>query len=189
MDWLDALLPALGFVLALVAVIARDSLGVAVNDDFLEELLALGAIALALGPVLLRRKLFGAPKLPEPRQGPLWSLLSILGILTVMAGVGCMLMSPAFLSTALQARPDFAQQVRSERSAYDPRVTGVPDPLAIEHAARATRSEPQEVAFRQTRWEERRAEARGTALLIALVALLPTCCGTLCLRPRYPPRA
>lgn len=88
-DWLDALLFALGFVLALVAVIALQSLGVAVNDDSEEEVLATGAIALSLGPILLRRKLFGAPNLPEPRQGPLWSLLSITGILMIMAGVGC----------------------------------------------------------------------------------------------------
>ncbi|MFK8004160.1 MAG: hypothetical protein AB8H86_31635 [Polyangiales bacterium] len=92
-DHIDAILFALGFVA-----------GIALGSAF--DLSPEVGAALALVPSTVRRKVFGAPRLPPPRSGALWSLASIFGLFSVIAGVGLFWASSVALSRMLESTTD-----------------------------------------------------------------------------------
>ena len=73
-DHIDALLFAAGFVASIVVCATFD-----LPSEF--------AAGSALLPSAIRRRIFGAPKLPPPRTGAFWSLASILGLFAILIGV------------------------------------------------------------------------------------------------------
>jgi hypothetical protein len=83
-DWKDLVLFAAGYVVVVIGLTAFDEL---IGDPPLgvtRGVLALGV----LGPIALRRLIFGWPALPAPKEGFGWSLLSMLGILVALFGMG-----------------------------------------------------------------------------------------------------
>lgn len=83
-DWKDLLLFAAGFVLVITLLTVWAELAGEPPRWATKVLLAVGIAA----PVALRRLVFGWPALPPPKETALWSLLSMLGILVALVGMG-----------------------------------------------------------------------------------------------------
>lgn len=89
-DHIDAVLFALGFVG-----------GTAASTVF--DLPAKLGLVAAFAPSAIRRAIFGAPSLPPPRTGALWSLASIVGLFAIIGGVGLLWASSVSLGRMLDA--------------------------------------------------------------------------------------
>ncbi len=83
-DWKDLVLFAAGFV----AVIAGLTAWSEIAGDPGKAVTKVVFITLILGPLGVRRLIFGWPALPPPKEGMHWSLLSMLGILIAIFGMG-----------------------------------------------------------------------------------------------------
>ncbi len=75
LDWKDALLFGFGFAGAIAG---------ATMFDVLSHF----AVTVALAPSVVRRLIFGPVTPPRTRRGVLWSLVSMAGLLLVLAGAG-----------------------------------------------------------------------------------------------------
>ena len=83
-DWKDLLLFAAGFVLVVAGLTAWSEL----VGDPPRWVTKVGIVIGVAAPLALRRLVFGWPALPAPREGSLWSLLSMLGIFIALIGMG-----------------------------------------------------------------------------------------------------
>ena len=108
LDWLDAILFSVGFAgtVALATTLKMNGVAAPVVS-FLSEG---GTIALCVGLLVLRRVLFGAPQLPEPKTGFLWSLVSVLGLFLTLAGAGALFFSARFIADSFSKAPDFQKK-------------------------------------------------------------------------------
>ena len=108
LDWFDAVLFAFGFALAAVLAVVLDSFG---WDSTSEVAVECSMLVFVAGPLFLRRKFFGAPNVGELKDGALWSLLSMVGLLLILFGTGLFGLSVLGLPSVL-VPPDFEAQVR-----------------------------------------------------------------------------
>lgn len=83
-DWKDLVLFAVGFVAVIAGLSAWSWLSGGPHKVVTGGLFLSGVI----GPMFLRRLIFGWPALPPPKPGVHWSLLSMLGILFALFGMG-----------------------------------------------------------------------------------------------------
>jgi hypothetical protein len=79
-DWIDSVLGMVGFMSWLVFVVVALKLEL-VNPLFLDQSLDIGTLVCIFTFIYLWRKIFGRPKLPPPRMGAYWSLVTVIGML------------------------------------------------------------------------------------------------------------
>lgn len=83
LDWKDLLLFASGFVLVISGLTAWAELVGEPPARVTKGVILVGVAA----PLALRRVVFGWPALPPPREGFVWSLLSMIGIFLALFGM------------------------------------------------------------------------------------------------------
>lgn len=83
MDWKDLLLFAAAFGIVVVGLTAWAEVA-GEPPRWMTKVVIVGGLAT---PLALRRFIFGWPALPPPKEGALWSLVSMLGILAALFGV------------------------------------------------------------------------------------------------------
>lgn len=111
LDWLDAILVSLGFVLWItIGFFLSKAFGV--SPEALSPLHGFGILIFVVLPPVGRRLIWGAPNLPEPKDGLFWSLLSMFGLLLSIAGMACFVFSVRWFVESFQSAPDFLKQSR-----------------------------------------------------------------------------
>lgn len=191
-DWLDGLLFSLGFVLVIgVATTLGRAAGIDVNRGA-------GRLVLALvfAPLGLRRVLFGAPVLPEPRPGALGSLLSIVGLLASLFGAGALALGGWGLVGVVETPPDFVGQAATyrtearDRFRFEVRLSNETPAQRAEREAHAAQEEVAAVrrhaADLEQEWQRARAERLQKSTWLALVGAALSGFGSLLLWLRYP---
>lgn len=193
-DWIDALLFAFGFAASIALAV--------VLENALQIRLARGALVLAFAPIVVRRLALGAPPPREVRSGPLWSLLSIAGLLTIFAGTAALAMSGA--AAFDRGAPDFEAEARASYVRADAEIGalgavsfGLADPRetaaaraereareASERAARREADIQRAAAEARAEWEEHRAQRTATAWKLAAAGLALATLGALLVRAR-----
>ena len=109
-DWKDGFLVALGFaILVLLLMFLNGPLGLDLGKG-LVRVLVLPAI---LGPLFVRRALFGQPQLGNIRNGILFRLLSIVGLVLIFLGFGAGALTMVSISRALDPKPNFEAEERA----------------------------------------------------------------------------
>lgn len=96
-DWIDLILFAFGFVTTIGLAIAVREVGVSVGSGAIGT----SALGLSFAPIAIRRAIFGAPMLPPPKTGALWSACSIVSGVSVLLGVGILALSVIPVGRAL----------------------------------------------------------------------------------------
>lgn len=188
-DWKDGLLFTGGFVLTVAGASALHDLG---GVDLGRKEIQAGLTVLAFGPLVVRRVLFGAPQLPEPRKGIVWSLVSMLGLLAMVFGIGVLALSTFPLARAFGATPDFEADARAEESAATISVTRVgetPEEQRERQELEARDREAQRsaaAARARALWTTQRDGARMTLANMLSAGLALVAFGTFCTWARYP---
>ena len=198
MDWLDGLLIALFF-----------GGGIALSS-FFPNWSAL-AIDISTGGVffapVLRRFVLGPPQLPPPREGVLWRIISILGLLMIFFSLPVFIASGMRFKESLEPMPDVRIEIQTRNAQLNSDLkdinslldavvvpVGTPqeeiDRLQAEKKAAREQQErervEEEVARAQTEFIRRQKESYNTGLETLLVGLLICGFGSLLLRIRYP---
>ncbi len=195
LDWIDALLFAFGFAGA----IALSTL----LDRLYGLRLTRATLAIAFVPIGIRRLLFGPPTTPEPRKGVLWSMLSIVGLLVVFAGIASLVLASA--AAFDKGPPDFEAEARAIHSSADAKLGAlaeisfeVVDPNETSQAREArlvrqreARAAEREASIRKMaeesrgRWEEHRRSRIATAWRLVGAGFGLVLLGALMMRARH----
>lgn len=101
MDWIDGLLGAGGFLFGVGLVVAGKSAGLPLEGKIGGSV----AAALALAPIALRRVIFGRPHLAPPREGAVWSLVSIASLFATLFGLPMILFGGLMLTVSFRHQP------------------------------------------------------------------------------------
>ena len=183
---------ALGFVgVIAIATVLESAFGLRLGRGGIK----VAVLALGFGPAAARRLIFGAPKLPPPRTGALWSLVSIVGLLCLIAGVGGFAIGAVTISGAFEQAPDFVAQARTSFGASELSYAHVIDPTETPAAEAARRervaaNNAREIADAASdarrQWEARQSSNRRTSLVLASLGLLATLAGAFLTWLRYP---
>ena len=189
-DWIDSLLLAGGMILAVtLAVTVKHFVP---NEWLWSHRPAAGGqftFVLAVLPLVARRKIWGQPQLPMPKQGALWALASIVSLLITFAGVTSIAFGGFALSDYVEAKEDTAVQ-DTENAHVEIVGDGVDADTARRQAADLelmlieSRKEAQQDAHRA--FESHRARAAETAALAIAVGALLAIVGASIERGRYP---
>ncbi len=187
LDWKDAVLFALGFAVAVgVLVFLSTQYGMTLEN----RLLRIAMLLLCFGPLAARRAWFGQPTRATPKEGLLWSVVSILALLLIFGGVGSLGLSLVPLSRLLESPPDFeadappaiAPTSNFDYEILDPNETPEARDARLAREAReaqvVTRDDKPDVSARSN-WEAQRARARTNALLMLALGLGLIAVGTL----------
>lgn len=83
-DWKDLLLVAAGWQVIIAVLSALPPLTGRSGKSAVQLAVLVGVVA----PLVARRWIFGVPALGEPKTGIGWSMLSMLGILAALGGMG-----------------------------------------------------------------------------------------------------
>lgn len=192
-DWKDSLLFGFGFVTAIGLLFG---VSLYLDVEIGRALTKAAVVGLGFGPLALRRAIFGAPELPEPRPGALASLMSMIGLFATLLGTACAVTGGVSFAATLRAAPDFEAEVRkAEASAprieitvhgEDPAVSAERDRKRVEDDAAFRR---EQVADERRRWEETRAAGRERDLQLFAFGLGLIAVGTFAAWARYPRQA
>ena len=107
MDWIDGVLIAVSFGIYIV---------LDVQLSFSQELSSYGSISsIFVGPVV-RRIILGSPNLPEPKNGAIWRLSSIFGLLTVFFSMGMFFLSGVAIQQSKDPMPNFRSEVEQRHA-------------------------------------------------------------------------
>lgn len=191
-DWKDGLLVCGGFLLGIAALfMLRTTFDVDVEgDDGIVELVGLLALG---GPVAARRAIFGVPELPEPRSGPLASLLSIVGLLATLFGMLALAAGGLSLTRWLERPPAFELEARGRLEAAHEavafKIDGAPVASTDEDRQAFEASVKEIVARDEEEWASRRQHHGRTALTLLGTGLLLVVLGSLATWARYRPSA
>ncbi len=189
-DWKDGLLLCTGFVGCIGVLLGlKEAFGVSADEGLVE---LVGLVTMA-GPVVLRRLIFGAPELPEPRRGALPTLLSIVGLLASLFGLLAFGGGALHLMSSLREAPDFERETRAAlqqaHETFAVRFPGQPEEDEATTAARLDADAKASAALQQAAWQQSQAEQRSTSLAVAGVGLLLVALGALATWARYRPVA
>ncbi|MCB9538498.1 MAG: hypothetical protein H6704_19790 [Myxococcales bacterium] len=177
LDWKDALLFGFGFAGAIAA---------ATLFPEAHEPLSHFAVAIALVPSLVRRRLFGPVIPPRTRRGALWSMVSMLGLLLVLAGAGGLTIA------ALRGDPREAPDFEADARAMQARIDADLAPLAALTGDTPTDAEREagirrRAADARAAWAAERDRHRAKSLRIAGGAFGLLLAGALLVRLRQQP--
>ena len=145
---------------------------------------------LAFAPVIARRALFGAPDRGFMRTGALWSLLGIVGLLTLLLGAGATSVGIWGLGKiATTTEPDWASEIRAEHE-HAIKVTLVlpgesPEARAEREKVADEAAVAEEVPRRHAEWVRQQSHAKSIAWSIAAVGLASMALGALLDRVRF----
>ena len=116
MDWIDGILIALGF-----------SVGIELGYLFPPLLSIASEISLvaAFGAPTLRRAVFGAPTPGTPKEGPIWRLCSIFGLLIIFLSVPFFWIGSIAIQQSKEPMPDFRSEVLQEEAEWSARFQEV----------------------------------------------------------------
>lgn len=177
LDWKDALLFGFGFAGAIAG---------ATMFDVAHDLLSHFAVTVALAPSVVRRLVFGPVTPPRTRRGLLWSLVSMAGLLLVLAGAGGLFV--AALRPTSAAAPDFEAEARALQDRIDADLAPL---AALTGDSRTPAEREAEIRRRadeaRTEWASDRAAQRSKSLRIAGFALGLLLAGALLVRARQLP--
>ena len=116
MDWIDGVLVAASFGIYI---------GLDMQFSFSHEVgRYAGTSSIFLGPAI-RRLLFGAPNLPEPKTGAIWRLASIFGLLTIFFSMGMFALSGLAIQQSKEPMPDFRQDVEQRHAELQSDLTSI----------------------------------------------------------------
>ena len=107
MDWIDGVLIAASFGLYIL---------LDIQFSFPQELgRYAGTSSIFWGPAI-RRIVFGPPNLPEPKNGAIWRLSSIFGLLTVFFSMGMFFLSGVAIQQSKDPMPNFRSEVEQRHA-------------------------------------------------------------------------
>ena len=109
LDWIDAILIALGFAVGIEFAILFPNLMV-----FGSEISIAGVFLVPM----LRRAIWGPPKVGEPKEGAIWKFLSMLGLLTVFFSIPVFGSGIVAIQQSKEPMPDFRSEVQEEESEW-----------------------------------------------------------------------
>ena len=197
MDWIDGVLISGMFVLGI---------GISSFVPGLEELssaIAMGGIVFAPA---MRRYLFGPPKYEHPKEGILYSISSLLGLLLMFFSMAMFWLASIAFEHSFEPRPNFRfeakqfqKELREEYPGLDIDI-GVLVPVGtsaeeIEALQKAEAEEDErkrkaeleaDIKDRERRYKENIKGRRKDGLNMSMYALLVCAMGSLLLRIRYP---
>jgi len=197
LDWIDAILFAVVFVGGISIIVVLE--GTTGESESYAE----GVLLSVVGTFSLRRMIFGAPVLPEPRPGVIWRLLSVLGLFTVLGGAVVFAFSASSLMSANADPPDFviqaseAQKTATDFSELRALINAPKNETEGQRAQRLAREEEEEAqrrvervakgaALREADWQDGRQRLKSRSYKSAALGLLLIILGAGCLRVRYP---
>lgn len=109
LDWIDAILIALGFSLGI-----QLSLWIPSLYSFGSEI----SMAAVFMTPALRRAVFGAPNLSPPKKGAIWTFCSIFGLLMVFLSTPFLGLGAMAIHQSKESIPDFRSEVLEEESEW-----------------------------------------------------------------------
>ena len=197
MDWVDG-----------VCISAMFGFGIGI-PTFVPGLESMSS-SIAIGGVLLapavRRYLFGPPKYKYPKEGAIYSLTSLLGLLLMFFSMGMFWLAGIAFQHSFEPKPNFRfeaiqaqKEVREKYGDLDidigvlvPAGTSPEEVEALEKAEaekedQRRRAELEaDIKERETRFKENITSRRQDGLNMSMYALLLCAMGSLLMRIRYP---
>ncbi len=195
MDWLDGIFIAGVFGLGIVTATIHPNLsGIGIN---------LSIVGIFIAPVI-RRATIGPPKYPDPKQGILYSMSSLLGLLLVFFSMALFWLASAGFKYSYESMPDFRSEAVQEEqkiaNLFSDVDIGVVVPIGTdpekiklleielkEQELAESNARIEESIERSTkRFEENKREQLNSGINLTKNALFVCFLGSILLRIRYP---
>jgi hypothetical protein len=200
-DWIDALLIVCAFVGWLsigIGVMSLDML----PDGIVQSVMNIGSLFAVSAAYRLRRAVFGKPRLSAPRMGMHWSLISMIGFVSILGGALTLFAAFGYFTASLESPPDFLEKAQALQDAapdiYFPppfKVGTTQEEMEriVAEDKRKDQKEKEErleemVAERTLSWEESRRQSIASGFEIAKNGLIACLLGIMCMAARYPKR-
>jgi hypothetical protein len=198
-DWIDAILMLVFFVAWLSIGIGVMSLEL-LPEGIVQSAMNIGSLFAVYAAYSLRREIFGKPKLSAPRKGMHWSLISMIGFVSILGGTLTLFTAFGSFTASLESPPDFFGQAQAVQDAVPDLYFPPPfkvgttqeemDRLIAEDRQKDQKEKEERlqemVAERTLDWEKTRQESIESGFETAKDGLIVCLIGILCMAARYP---
>jgi hypothetical protein len=191
LDWLDGIFIALFFLIGISL------------QAFIQNFQYLTVMALFAAPTV-RRKIFGPPNLPEPKEGSIWAFVSIVGLLIIFFSMAILWLATVGITNSKEPMPFFRAEVEAnEKELHDlfadigiSVVTPANTPkeefdklLEVERRKQEEESKKRienHINELQHKFKQDKQQQFDNSMKLILYGILLCCLGSLMLRLRYP---